>query len=105
MKRALAAVLATLCGLAHAEGPGSRIRSGSTVEIPSFTRQATELRCDRLRAMERERCLREVRMREEAADPKAKASGAESTGMSSGAATGATTGTSGGASFGSAAPR
>lgn len=106
MKRAaLAAALACVCALAIAEGPGSRIRTGSTVEIPSFTPRTQELRCDRVRASERDRCMRELKMREDAADQKAKASGAEGTGMASGAATGASTGTGGGASFGSAAPR
>ena len=106
MKRpALAAGLALLCGFALAEGPGSRLRTGSTVEIPSFTPRAAEQRCDRVRPSERDRCLREMKVREEAADQKAKASGAESTGMSSSAASGASTGTGGGASFGSASPR
>lgn len=106
MQRALALALFAGCAAAAlADGPGSRIRSGPSVQLPPLAPQAADERCERARGPERERCLREMKMREEAADPKSKASGPEATGMSSGAASGATSGTSGGASFGSAAPR
>jgi len=67
--------------------------------------RVAEERCQKARGSERERCLREMKLREEAGDQKSKASGPETTGMSSGAATGASSGTSGGGTFGSASPR
>jgi hypothetical protein len=100
-----ALALCVVSTVALAEGPGTRIRSGSTVELPSLTPRVAEQRCDRVRGPERDRCLREMKLREEAADQKSKATGPEATGMSSGAASGASSGTSGGATFGSAAPR
>jgi hypothetical protein len=100
-----AALCAALAATAMAEGPGSRIRSGSTVELPSLAPRVAQERCDKVRGPERERCLREMKLREEAADQKSRASGPETTGMSSGAASGATSGTSGGGTFGSASPR
>ncbi|MGQ0655640.1 MAG: hypothetical protein ACT4P4_25845 [Betaproteobacteria bacterium] len=99
------ALCAAFAAPAIGEGPGTRIRSGGTVELPSLAPRVAEERCDKVRGAERERCLREMKAREEAADQKAKASGPGTTGMSSGAASGATSGTSGGATFGSASPR
>lgn len=102
MRRLLAfALCAGVMSAASAEGPGTRIRSGSSVQLPSLAPQAAEERCQKVRGDARDRCMREMKVREEAADHKSRASGPETTGMSSGAASGATTGTSGGASFGS----
>lgn len=105
MRTLLAFSLLAYAAGALAEGPGTRIRSGTTVQIPSLAPQVAEQRCERVSGAERERCLREMKLREEAADQKSKASGAETTGMSSGAASGGSTGTSGGGSFGSASSR
>jgi hypothetical protein len=106
MQRALVlAIFAAFAATAFAEGPGTRLRSGSTVQLPPLAPQVAEQRCERVSGAERERCLREMKLREEAADQKSKTSGPETTGMSSGAASGATSGTSGGATFGSASPR
>ena len=76
------ALSALFCGSAAAEGPGTRIRSGSEFPRPpqSLHRDQVDA-CVRLQGAARQRCLDEARKPVETG----RASGPESTGMGSGA--------------------
>lgn len=84
-----------------AEGPGSRIRSGSDLpRLPESLPRDPAKPCARLQGI-RQRCLDEERRPVEAGRP----GGPESTGTGSGGGTGTSGGKSGGAPVGPGAPR
>jgi hypothetical protein len=105
LARTLALLAVMLVIPAHAEGPGTRLRT--TPEVPQAvppiaTPTADAIKsCERLDGERRERCL--ARLAE--AQPGRRSSGPEATGMGSGAGVGATSGTSGNAGTGASAPR
>jgi len=97
--------LAMATGLAHAEGPGTRLRT--TPEVPQPMSLAAPdakdagISCERLRDERRARCLEELRQ----AGIERRVIGPEATGMGSGAGSGTTTGSTSGPSVGPGAPR
>lgn len=96
------ALSALFCGSAAAEGPGTRIRSGSEFPRPPQSLHRDQAgTCARLQGDARRRCLEEERKPMETG----RRSGPESTGMGSGAGSGASSGSSGAASVGAGAPR
>ena len=85
-----------------AEGPGTRIRSGSDLpRLPESVPRDPANPCARLQGNARQRCLAEERKSMEAG----RASRPESTGTGSGIGTGTSSGSSGGAPVGPGAPR
>ena len=89
---------------AHAEGPGTRLRTNPEIPPPvaSTTTPTNDAvkSCERLALEQRERCL--ARLAE--TQPGRRSSGPEATGMGSGSGAGATSGTSGNAGLGASAP-
>jgi hypothetical protein len=97
-----ALALLLFAGTLMAEGPGTRIRSGSDLpRLPESLPRDPANPCARLQGNARRRCLDEERKPMEAG----RASGPESTGTGSGIGTGTSSGSSGGAPVGPGAPR
>ena len=105
LTRAVALAAAFSLPSAHAEGPGTRLRTNPDIPPPvaSTTTPTTDAvkSCERLAIEQRERCL--ARLAE--MQPGRRSSGPEATGMGSGSGAGATSGTSGNAGVGASAPR
>jgi hypothetical protein len=57
----IALLLALSASPAMAEGPGTRIRSGSQLPQPPIVQRAPPDACARLQGAERERCIRDER--------------------------------------------
>lgn len=91
-----------VCGTALAEGPGTRIRSGSDLPrlLESLPRDPANP-CARFQGTARQRCLDEERKPVETG----RRTGPQSTGTGSGAGSTAPSGSRGGASFGAGAPK
>jgi len=102
MTRLFILLLALSASPAVAEGPGTRIRSGSDLPrlLESLPRDPANP-CARLQGTARQRCLDEERKPVESG----RRSGPESTGMGAGAGSGASSGSSGAASIGAGARR
>ena len=97
----IALLLALSTSPAMAEGPGTRIRSGSQLPQPPLIAPRTPDACARLQGAERERCIQNERRPAQTGPSR----GPGSTGMGSGAGASSTSGTTGGGSFGASAPR
>lgn len=95
----IALLLALSTSPAMAEGPGTRIRSGSQLPQPPLIAPRTPDACARLQGAERERCIHNERRPAQTGPNR----GPGSTGMGAGASS--TSGTTGGGSFGASAPR
>jgi hypothetical protein len=104
LRRSLLAASLLAIGLsALADGPGSRLRIGPALpQQPAPAAERDLQRCEKLRADERERCLKDLRAAA-AADERTRGPG--SVGGTPSAGSGATTGTSGGGTVGGAAAR
>jgi len=104
LAHAVALAAALLTPGAHAEGPGTRLRTNPEIPPPvastSTPTSDAVNSCERLATEQRERCL--ARLAEP--QPGRRSSGPEATGMGSGAGAGATSGTSGNAGAGASAP-
>jgi hypothetical protein len=99
----IALLLALSASPAMAEGPGTRIRSGSQLPQPPqivIVPRAPDA-CARLQGAERERCIQNERRPAQTGPNR----GPGSTGMGAGAGASSTGGTTGGGSFGASAPR
>jgi hypothetical protein len=102
MPRLFILLLALSASPAMAEGPGTRIRSGSDLPrmLESLPRDPANP-CARLQGAARQRCMDEERKPVETG----RRTGPESTGMGAGAGSGASGGSSGASSIGAGARR